>query len=1304
MKRFWNSLTHLSSAKHPLVRRTRLQVEALEARDMPALVAAGPAINISGGPAIVRTNQAVSQADNSGNFAVAWCSNTTGAVYTQVYSAAGAALTGRITVGATNPSDPWARVAMNRDGEFVVVWTQRLPNLNVLHSERYAADGSALAANVVAITPALLTEVTVGYTYWDDIVVAYTIGAGAARDVQATVLTPSGYVKNLTVAGTNKAEYAPSIAVNDAGDFVVGYTMDFSSLDQDLLARRFDTYGNAMDAVPFQVANTNANEFGAAVAIGGNDSFLVAYSSESAGNADLYVARYGKPSIMDVNTVLLGRTIVANSPSNEYDPSISQDALGNFVLAYTSGGIYKPGGLANDIQTVRLAQFTAEGLQQPGTTPITLIPPVPRFGANLRPSVALGSTGAVAVYESEQIFDGGVSEFDVFAQRFELHHFRAEVNWPVGMQEIALTNGQSFTLPVTIYRDWGVGGFVGLAVHSLPDGLDSSISPEDLSFPQVETRMVTFTAHMGLLNDHAEAAELWVYGPGGFAELQSLSIPIRITAGGITFYESPEGAPADTMVPGGTVTLYGAGFLPGSKVQFGTSELVAPSYINPQGTMLMVDVPSDATSGWVAVVTPTGARLVYGRSVAVGKGKILSLSTAVGNEPEGTYPGTLVTLRGYGFTRDTLVRFGDGAFLTPEYINPNAKEVYVRVPRGAVSGLITVRTSAGEFSSEQTFTVHSYRDTNAFSFPNYSSTISFSDVEDLFGDDQTTVSFWTPLGMARIPTPGALAFWGIAAAALNGNGDCFGFALESNKLRQHPEWINEGLGLPEGANPVVFSLQNNENLNHEIEKNLVAQFSAEMIGYYTDWQVSVRNSASVYWRLHDLLAQGDRPIISMQNGLDSGHAVVAYDLVGNATQFAIRTYDPNRPYMGGSEGSTSSHYSAETACDILVGNNSWSFNMADGTPWHGGMGSLIVVPTSVVSGDLHMPVSLQGMADLVFGSLPRQQAVDHVLSFLNDQGVLTAENAAAVSDAVFAELADMGGPATSLQVNAAASLVAGDTLHLELLAVDDAGRVASGFTGTAHVTSNDNAFQPFDYTFTEADQGRHVLDLTLTKAGDHSITIASDDLGTAQTIDLTVSAAAAAKLVFSQAPPTSVVAGAELNPALSVSVQDQYGNVVTEDSTDVITLNASQGPLLGMNSVAVTNGIAIFTGLSLTRAGMTSLTASAEGLADASADVNVVAAAPKQYVFGALPAIFKVGKAYNLTVTMVDAYGNVVPAYTSAVHFSSTDRRASLPADAKFTRQGQIFRVIFKTKGQQTLTVVDKKHSQLSGSLAVNVG
>ncbi len=85
---------------------------------------------------------------------------------------------------------------------------------------------------------------------------------------------------------------------------------------------------------------------------------------------------------------------------------------------------------------------------------------------------------------------------------------------------------------------------------------------------------------------------------------------------------------------------------------------------------------------------------------------------------------------------------------------------------------------------------------------------------------------------------------------------------------------------------------------------------------------------------------------------------------------------------------------------------------------------------------------------------------------------------------------------------------------------------------------------------------------------------------------------AASKLVFGQ-QPTNAKAGAAISPAVTVKVEDAYGNVVTSDSSTV-TLKLSSGTFASGSSTATattSNGVATFSGLVIDTAGTYTLKA-----------------------------------------------------------------------------------------------------------------
>jgi hypothetical protein len=94
-------------------------------------------------------------------------------------------------------------------------------------------------------------------------------------------------------------------------------------------------------------------------------------------------------------------------------------------------------------------------------------------------------------------------------------------------------------------------------------------------------------------------------------------------------------------------------------------------------------------------------------------------------------------------------------------------------------------------------------------------------------------------------------------------------------------------------------------------------------------------------------------------------------------------------------------------------------------------------------------------------------------------------------------------------------------------------------------------------------------------------------------------------------------------------------------------------------------------------------------------------AAASTFVLSA-PSSVNPGVAFSLTVTVEDAYGNVVTGYTGTVHFSSTDNKATLPANYTFTAADKgvhtFTGLILPKKGKQTITVRDTQNSSLTGS------
>jgi streptogramin lyase len=82
------------------------------------------------------------------------------------------------------------------------------------------------------------------------------------------------------------------------------------------------------------------------------------------------------------------------------------------------------------------------------------------------------------------------------------------------------------------------------------------------------------------------------------------------------------------------------------------------------------------------------------------------------------------------------------------------------------------------------------------------------------------------------------------------------------------------------------------------------------------------------------------------------------------------------------------------------------------------------------------------------------------------------------------------------------------------------------------------------------------------------------------------------------------------------------------------------------------------------------------------------------------PSLVRAGDAGTFTVTAKDAYGNIATGYTGTVHFTSSDGRASLPADSALTNGTGTFSATLKTAGTQSITATDTVNNSITGTQA----
>jgi hypothetical protein len=172
----------------------------------------------------------------------------------------------------------------------------------------------------------------------------------------------------------------------------------------------------------------------------------------------------------------------------------------------------------------------------------------------------------------------------------------------------------------------------------------------------------------------------------------------------------------------------------------------------------------------------------------------------------------------------------------------------------------------------------------------------------------------------------------------------------------------------------------------------------------------------------------------------------------------------------------------------------------------------------------------------------------------------------------------------SVTVLGSSTITAGTNFLATVQATDAAGDPVYSYTGPSTVTATSSPSAPssFPTTVSINAQGLGFFLGSFQKTGSYTISLASGSF-TGTSAPVTIVAGGAVKVGFGTQPvntPTGVTL-----PSVTVQILDGFGNVVTSDNTDAVTVGIASGPgsfLAGSTTTAtVHNGVATFSNLNL---------------------------------------------------------------------------------------------------------------------------
>jgi hypothetical protein len=241
---------------------------------------------------------------------------------------------GDINVNTTAEENQWdADVAVFDDGGWVAVWTDA--DTGNIHMRLFDANGDAIAGSQDRVnqrTAGTATNAQVATDGSSQFAVVFTSTRDGTRDIYVRLFALDGTSISgdiLVNSGMQSGDQdLASIAMNDAGQFVVAWEGSGSADSDGVYARRFNGDGSAASGVLAVNESTSGSQSEVGVAIGGDGRFAVTWLDDGVGKrimARLYDATGTPGSEFEVSP---------DTSAGKHDPAIAMAEGGQFAIVW----------------------------------------------------------------------------------------------------------------------------------------------------------------------------------------------------------------------------------------------------------------------------------------------------------------------------------------------------------------------------------------------------------------------------------------------------------------------------------------------------------------------------------------------------------------------------------------------------------------------------------------------------------------------------------------------------------------------------------------------------------------------------------------------------------------------------------------------------------------------------------------------------------------------------------------------------------------------------------------------------------
>ena len=292
--------------------------------------------------------------DAAGNFVIVWYDfrNDNWDIYFQRYNDAGAALgvNTKVNDDTEGASQEHPSISMDPAGNFVIVWDDYRNNNYDIYYQRFTSTGAALGVNTKVnddVDSVKQWDPSISMDPAGNFVVVWIDERNVNRDIYYQRFTSIGAALGVNTSVNDDASTAdqtsPSITMDATGNFIITW-QDFRDSNWDIYYQRYTDTGTTLGN------NTKVNDdaggefqYDPSISMDVTGNFVIAWQDYRNGNWDIYYQRY-----TDTGTTLGVNTKVNDDIDNAYQkvPSISMDGVGDFAIVWQD---YRYGQTNSDI-------------------------------------------------------------------------------------------------------------------------------------------------------------------------------------------------------------------------------------------------------------------------------------------------------------------------------------------------------------------------------------------------------------------------------------------------------------------------------------------------------------------------------------------------------------------------------------------------------------------------------------------------------------------------------------------------------------------------------------------------------------------------------------------------------------------------------------------------------------------------------------------------------------------------------------------------------------------------------------------